>query len=133
MEDWKVRQRLYKLFANKTDSISCPSVSVLNTGDLVDGIANQFADADNVVYPYKSYCVALVYALCLSSKYGNNLEYYLEQDILPDDPCFKKYSEAKAIYDTFLSTTSWANSPMGIKIQEYWEDEYCSEITYEDN
>lgn len=132
MEDWKVRQALYNLFADKKDFISYPLIRVLSDAELITGITDQFADADNVVYPFKSYCVGLVYAVCLSIKYGKSPAYYLEQDILPDDPCFKKYSESKLVYDTFLTTHTWLNSPMGTKIQEYWSAEYCSEITYKD-
>lgn len=127
MEEWKLRKLLYDKFAIKHDIILNPEIEDCSKQELIDGIKQQFNDSDVVKYPYKSYVVALVYAYHLKQKYGNTYIHYLDDDLLPNDICFIKYSNAKDIYDYFLNDLWWLNSPMSVKIYRYWYEEYCDE------
>lgn len=131
MEDWKLRQLIFRKFGFKHDVISEFDNPVLTNDQLIAGIEQQFNDGDSITYPFKSYCVALVYAHNLVEMYGKDTVYYLNEDLLPDDPCFCRYDQAKDIYDYFLTTRSWLDSAMAKLIKQYWIEEYVSEIQYE--
>jgi hypothetical protein len=132
MDDWKIRQLLFKKFGVKSDFVSLPArLALLTLDEWKTGIDSQFLDSENTVHPYKSYCVALVYSLNLTEKYGHDPIYYLNEDMLPDDPCFQRYKDRSDIYDYYLSDLSWVDSPMAKKIAEYWYQEYCEKLPYE--
>jgi hypothetical protein len=104
--DWKARQDIYHRCFITNDLISNMEVSFdTNPHNIIERVCSWFYTVEpTTVYPYKSYFVAVVYAICLTEWFGENVIYYLSQpDLLyNNDPCFITYENSKNIYDGIL-------------------------------
>lgn len=127
MQDWKVNQRIFQALGVKTDllGIDIPKHKIKTvTGDLIAAIDCQFYDCEFIWIPAKSYCVALVYATELIKDHGGNVHQYLDdEELLPDDFYFCRYSNNPQVYNHFLSHMHWLTSPMSEMIRKYYQKE----------
>lgn len=56
-----------------------------------------FVDGSKLVYPAKSFFVAIVYAVALQKHFGIDAREALSfEDLLPNDPCFRPWDERSA-------------------------------------
>ena len=100
---WRNRRKLsYLMFDFDDRNLVTEYVDLDNPG-LIDMVLDFFINGSKLIYPAKSYFVAIVYAKCLE-KYFNepfyrSLNY---DDLLPDDDYFVTYEENKQVYDIIL-------------------------------
>jgi hypothetical protein len=103
----------------------------INCENIPKQVLNFFRFGSQIIYPAKSYFVAIIYALCLEKYFGNDFINYLKKsDLLDNDQFFKSYNETPVIYDEILSDIDYTTI-LGLdttKItQEYFKKEFlCS-------
>jgi len=109
MKDWEVRQQVFhRLNRFHPDQVTDERVEYMSDWSddaLVERIVEYFAVAPSkVVYPAKSYLVAIVYARLLSHFFKE--DFYVALDsanlLYGNDPYFKRYSDHKHVYDAVL-------------------------------
>jgi hypothetical protein len=112
MKEWKVRQHLYHRLDNPADFIEYKDTAF--SDDVVADIVKYFTEpiSKTLVYPAKSYAVAMIYARLL--------EKYFDEDFLTalDDPSllygndqhFVPYHRSAAIYDAAIIAVSERNA-----------------------
>lgn len=72
--------------------------------NIVETVTEFFETASSLIYPAKSYFVAIVYAKCLEKYFQVDfLEALNDKELLPDDLYFKSYSEDKETYDKIFA------------------------------
>lgn len=111
MKEWKIRQQIYDRTWHDHDDLVCHS-KIIDTSEL--GFDPSFAgkvgsyfmwEWDVLVYPEKSYAVAMVYAKLLEKYFGENFYEVLDdQDLLLGDKYFVRYSKNKEWYDKLIAT-----------------------------
>ncbi len=115
MSDWKLRQDLYhRLNREHPDEYGPDDIQMMDdTSDsaiieMVVRYLNGYIP-EKVIYPAKSYFVAIVYARLLRDNFMEDAYDVLDDPMLlfGNDPYFRTYGEAKAIYDSVLDQTSW--------------------------
>jgi hypothetical protein len=75
----------------------------VNYNDIEDQIVEFFITESQLIYPAKSYFVAIVYAKCLEKYFKIPFYEALDyEDLLYDDKYFEKYSDSKHIYDNVI-------------------------------
>lgn len=103
MKEWKVRQHLYHRTAEITDVH--PFVD-LSTDAIVDDVVEYFTieQGKRLVYPAKSYAVALIYATLLEQHFGEDFFEALSDPLLlyGNDRWFVPYTQARDVYDSVL-------------------------------
>ncbi|MNK56466.1 hypothetical protein D3C87_755070 [compost metagenome] len=115
MSDWKFRQAVYhRLNRTHPDEYGPDDIVILTQepGDTtLDWVGRYMAGwvPDLVVYPAKSYFVALVYARLLRDHFQEDPMVVLDDpDLLHgNDPYFVRYSEAREIYDPIIEKYGW--------------------------
>lgn len=87
------------------DDVDLPHRVIDCTDDeLVDMIVHFFRTESLLIYPAKSYFVAIVYAYCLEKYFNENFYSVLDdKELLIDDMYFTPYSKRKPIYDKVLA------------------------------
>ena len=106
MEDdvnWQeiLKKRQYSYSINKWDDTDLAYSE--NWLYIVPTVIDFFTYSSSLIYPAKSFFVAIVYAKCLEKYFGGHyLQYLDKRDLLPDDKFFSTYSEAKQLYDSIL-------------------------------
>jgi hypothetical protein len=127
MLDWKINQRVFEAVGVKNDilGIHIPNDKIIYSKEnLIETIKKQFNDLENIFIPAKSYCVALVYAHELVKDYGGIVTDYLsDNELLLNDIHFVPYINDNVTYDYFIKNTSWIESPMTVRIKEYYMKE----------
>jgi len=111
IEEWKARQRMYhhQMDENFDDFIADKPCYVRENqdewdlcGDIVDYF---YVPSTILIYPAKSYAVALIYAQMLTEYF--DVEFYTvlnDPDLLyGNDKYFVPYRERKEVYDTVLT------------------------------
>lgn len=72
--------------------------------DLANQVVDFFQTESQLIYPAKSYFVAIVYAKCLNKFFKKDFYKMLDDKaLLPDDKYFIRYSSNKDLYDRILS------------------------------
>ena len=101
--DWKKIREISYLF-NEFDDIDLPFVYIdMDKNVLIDTIVNFFKTESDLIYPAKSYFVAIIYAKAIEKYFHKNFYLTLDDNrLLPDDFYFKTYTESKEIYDSVL-------------------------------
>lgn len=95
-----LRQTSYCL--NKWDDQNLSSVVCFD--DISHTVVQFFKLGSQLIYPAKSYFVAIVYAKCLEKYFGKDFYQALDdEELLPDDKYFLPYSKSKHIYDQILT------------------------------
>jgi hypothetical protein len=75
----------------------------INYNNIEEQIVNFFVSESQLIYPAKSYFVAIVYAKCLEKYFKIPFYEALDyDDLLYDDKYFVKYSDSKHIYDNII-------------------------------
>lgn len=103
--DYKERRKLSYLI-NAFDDIDLDYIYIKQSKeDLVKLIIKFFNTESLLIYPAKSYFVAIVYAKCIEKYFHINFYDALnDNELLPDDKYFKTYNESKDIYDKVLES-----------------------------
>lgn len=107
IQNWRKR-RILSYLKNKTfdDENLEYKYFELNNEQLFNIIIDFFETESRLVYPAKSYYVAIVYAWLLNKYFGEDIKVALNYDDLLnyDDQFFVKYSNNKELYDKLLDT-----------------------------
>lgn len=103
--DYKERRKLSYLI-NAFDDIGLDYMYIKQSKeDLIKLIIKFFNTESLLIYPAKSYFVAIVYAKCIEKYFHINFYDALnDKELLPDDKYFKTYAESKDIYDKVLES-----------------------------
>ncbi len=100
-EELKAKRKLSYLL-NIWDDVNLPYI--FNNDNVEDQVVNFFLTESELIYPAKSYFVAIVYAKCLEKYFGGSFfEYLNDPELLPDDTYFKIYSQDKSTYDNIIN------------------------------
>lgn len=100
-EELKAKRKLSYLL-NIWDDVNLPYI--FNNDSVEDQVVNFFLTESELIYPAKSYFVAIVYAKCLEKYFGGSFfEYLNDPELLPDDTYFKIYSQNKSTYDNIIN------------------------------
>jgi len=106
-KDHKLRQQMFHHLESTDDWLEDKDVVVLDLppAELIAHIINYFTIPINkLIYPAKSYAVAIIYAHLLNEHFGVNFYTALKDpDLLAgNDPYFVPYDRAKDIYDSVI-------------------------------
>lgn len=100
-EELKAKRKLSYLL-NIWDDVNL--LYIFNNDNVEDQVVNFFLTESELIYPAKSYFVAIVYAKCLEKYFGGSFfEYLNDPELLPDDTYFKIYSQDKSTYDNIIN------------------------------
>lgn len=100
-EELKAKRKLSYLL-NIWDDVNLPYI--FNNDNVEDQVVNFFLTESELIYPAKSYFVAIIYAKCLEKYFGGSFfEYLNDPELLPDDTYFKIYSQDKSTYDNIIN------------------------------
>lgn len=100
-EELKAKRKLSYLL-NIWDDVNLPYT--FNNDNVEDQVVDFFLTESELIYPAKSYFVAIVYAKCLEKYFGGSFfEYLNDPELLPDDTYFKIYSQDKSTYDNIIN------------------------------
>ena len=124
--DYKERRKLSYLI-NIFDDIDLDYIYIKQSKeDLVKLIIKFFNTESLLIYPAKSYFVAIVYAKCIEKYFHINFHDALnDEELLPDDKYFKTYNESKDIYDKVLESIGDIYQYDSIdKTVKYFKQEY---------
>lgn len=124
--DYKERRKLSYLI-NAFDDIDLDYIYIKQSKeDLVKLIIKFFNTESLLIYPAKSYFVAIVYAKCIEKYFHINFYDALnDEELLPDDKYFKTYNESKDIYDKVLESIGDIYQYDSIdKTVKYFKQEY---------
>lgn len=100
-EELKAKRKLSYLL-NIWDDVNLPYI--FNNDNVEDQVVDFFLTESKLIYPAKSYFVAIVYAKCLEKYFGGSFfEYLNDPELLPDDTYFKVYSQDKSTYDNIIN------------------------------
>lgn len=131
MKDWKVRQHIYHALNPITDYIDGEDIVQHNRSQLVQDIVDYFTgEQAELVYPAKSYAVAIIYAQLLNKYFGEDFWNALDDpDLLfgndrffvpfSEDP--QTYKEAFAQIDTDVENLPWSQVRTTIS---YFKEEF---------
>ena len=124
--DYKERRKLSYLI-NAFDDIGLDYIYIKQSKeDLIKLIIKFFNTESLLIYPAKSYFVAIVYAKCIEKYFHINFYDALnDNELLPDDKYFKTYNESKDIYDKVLESIGDIYKYDSIdKTVKYFKQEY---------
>ena len=98
--DIKNKRKLSYLI-NDWDDVNLPSK--IDYDNIEDQVVAFFTTTSQLVFPAKSYFVAIIYAKALEKYFQVPFyEALSDNELLPDDKWFKPYNESKEIYDNIL-------------------------------
>jgi hypothetical protein len=129
---WKERRKLSYLI-NEFDDIDLPHRHIdITDQELVKMIVHFFKTESLLIYPAKSYFVAIVYAYCLEKYFNENFYSVLDDpELLIDDMYFIPYSRHKYIYNRVLEQIGDIGQYDSInKTVEYFKQEILWEDIY---
>lgn len=125
--NWKNRRKLSYLY-NDFDDINLPYIVKTYDSDkaLIKEIVSFFINGSELIYPAKSYFVALVYAKMLEKYFGIDFYKALEdKELLPDDIFFVTYNNSREIYDSVLKIIgNPLNYESSEKTKQYFYQEF---------
>ena len=108
MKEWKVRQQTYHNFNDLDDLLSSKphTITTPTETELISDIVEYFTiPVSQLIYPSKSYAVAIIYSKLLGTYFNENFYESLNDPHLlyNNDKYFKPYDSDKPIYDKVLS------------------------------
>ena len=125
--NWKNRRKLSYLI-NDFDDVNLPyTVRTYDSDEaLIKEIVYFFIKGSELIYPAKSYFVALVYAKKKKKYFGINFYKALEdKELLPDDIFFVTYNNSREIYDSVLKIIgNPLNYESSEKTKQYFYQEF---------
>lgn len=101
-----------------------------------DALEYMFGEPEALVYPAKSYAIAMIYALFLATEFGGlhqmtPFDFLAQKDLLPGDPHFAPLTkDNKELYREIAKRSSdrlpWSEklSAWGQKTLQYWKKEF---------
>jgi len=100
---WRNRRKLSYLINDFDDYNLKHKVENTDNKTIVEMTVDFFENGSELIYPAKSYFVAIIYAKLLEKYFNENFYSALNyNDLLIDDKYFKPYSQAKEVYDGIL-------------------------------
>lgn len=115
MKEWKFRQELFHRLNPVTPDMYGPDdieMMKSTSSNNIIAVVSRYMQGwipEKVIYPAKSYFVAIVYSRLLRDHFGENPYMVLnDSDLLhQNDPYFIPYEDAIHIYDAILDTFGW--------------------------
>ncbi len=115
MKSWKVNQQIYHRLNPETPDMYGPDdIEIMEHADsyTITAMVAKYMQGyipEKVIYPAKSYFVALVYARLLRDHFDEiPLMVLNDPDLLfGNDPHFQTYHDAQHIYDAILNVFGW--------------------------
>jgi len=118
------QRRKLSYMINVWDDVSLPYT--IDYDNIINNVIKFFETESELVYPAKSYFVAIVYAKCLEKYFSipfyESLDY---EDLLFDDKYFVKYSDNNDVYDKIIEKIGdiWQYKSID-KTVEYFKKEF---------
>lgn len=128
IEELKNKRNLSYLI-NNWDDVNLPYM--LNYNDVGHQIISFFKYGSELIYPAKSYFVAIIYAKCMEKYFGINfIEALNDKELLPDDKYFQPYDNDKELYDYVLNNVKniWKYKSIN-KTVDYFKKEFLIDGT----
>ena len=119
-----IERRKLSYLINSWDDIGLESFEDYN--NIPNQVIEFFKTESKLIYPAKSYFVAIVYSMCLQKYFGVDFYQSLDdRELLPDDKYFVPYSQDKDSYNYILDriTNIWEYSSI-YKTLEYFKKEF---------
>ena len=125
--DWKYRRKLSYLINDFNDTGLYYTVKKYGSDEeLVNEIVDFFISGSKLIYPAKSYFVAIVYAKLLEEHFDENFYDCLsDKELLPDDYFFVPYNRNGNVYNAVLSKIG---DPLGYKAAEKTKEYFYQEF-----
>lgn len=105
--EWKIRRQMFYSYNQEwTDNVDDQKDQIIiKHSNIVNDAVDYFKFQQNkMIYPSKSYSVAIAYSYWLSSSFGGNIhDYLVDEELLFDDPFYVKYEDDKNNYDKIIS------------------------------
>lgn len=127
MMTWRERRKLSYLMHEFKDVDLPHKVVSISKDKLVDIVVSFFETESLLIYPAKSYFVAIVYAKLLEKYFiVPFLEALNFNDLLPDDKWYVPYLKDKYVYDNILNKIpkDFLSLPSTRKTTEYFKEEF---------
>jgi len=132
MKEWQIKQEIYhRLNPKPIDDLNKLKLIYTRENIKEDALKHFYERVEDLIYPAKSYFVAICYAAWISEDYQENF-YDLLKDpnlLAGNDPYYKTYKEDPNVYDFLLENITFPLSMTGMTpdVKEY----YDAEIGYE--
>ena len=125
--DWKYRRKLSYLINDFNDTGLDYTVKKYGSDEeLVNEIVDFFISGSRLIYPAKSYFVAIVYAKLLEEHFDENFYDCLsDKELLPDDYFFVPYNRNRNVYNAVLSKIG---DPLEYKAAEKTKEYFYQEF-----
>ena len=125
--DWKYRRKLSYLINDFNDTGLDYTVKKYGSDEeLVNEIVDFFISGSRLIYPAKSYFVAIVYAKLLECYFNENFYDCLDDEgLLPDDSFFVPYNRNRNVYNAVLSKIG---DPLEYKAAEKTKEYFYQEF-----
>ena len=125
--DWKYRRKLSYLINDFNDTGLDYTVKKYGSDEeLVNEIVDFFISGSKLIYPAKSYFVAIVYAKLLECYFNENFYDCLDDEgLLPDDSFFVPYNRNRNVYNAVLSKIG---DPLEYKAAEKTKEYFYQEF-----
>ena len=125
--DWKYRRKLSYLINDFNDTGLDYTVKKYSSDEeLVKEIVDFFISGSKLIYPAKSYFVAIVYAKLLEEHFNENFYDCLNyKELLPDDYFFVPYNRNRNVYNAVLSKIG---DPLEYKAAEKTKEYFYQEF-----
>lgn len=136
VKEYKIKQKMYHLMNESDDLITGKEIKIVEKeSEIVDfGKRYFWENLTELVYPSKSYSVALIYAYLLNKYFNEDFYSALsDHDLLyGNDKYFKPYFESKHIYDQIIDEIGMIKSNFKLnediiqvkKTVEYFRSEF---------
>ena len=125
--DWKYRRKLSYLINDFNDTgLDYTAKKYSSDEELVNEIVDFFISGSRLIYPAKSYFVAIVYAKLLEEHFNENFYDCLDDEgLLPDDYFFVPYNRNRNVYNAVLSRIG---NPLEYKAAEKTKEYFYQEF-----
>jgi|GEM_PF-2093174 hypothetical protein len=114
MKEWHIRHKIFhQVFKDVDlgDDLSNETIiEEFNDSDIIKrALEYPVYQTKELYYPGKSYSVAIIFAKLLESNFDEDFYCALDDQLLlfENDPYFKRYSEAKDVYDKIIEDYPW--------------------------
>lgn len=122
---WKKKRAISYLFSDFDDK-DLPYVFMdIDNTNLISIIIDFFKNESELIYPAKSYFVAIIYAKAIEKYFDEDFYTVLnDKELLPDDLYFKPYTEARNIYDAVIDDIGdiWQYSSINTTLKYFYQE-----------
>lgn len=127
MTTWRERRKFSYLMHEFKDVNLPHKVVPMSKNELINMVILFFKTESLLIYPAKSYFVAIVYAKLLEKYFSISfLEALNIDDLLPDDKWYVPYLKDKYVYDKIINKIpkDFLSLPSTRKTTKYFEEEF---------